>query len=158
MLSQMQRLCMEADGRYATDDELRFLPDYLRTYELRLQTYLQLQKLEAAIFQQAYTTALAKDPQAFRSGEQDLTSVCKRDTLHTLHYCATAMLLDDPQIFQERYLLWFQSIIRAVSQQSNASLIYTAMQTAVKQLMPPQQANLLIPLLAQAQQMMAEGL
>ncbi len=158
MLSQMQRLCMETDGRYATDEELRFLPDYLRTYELRLQTYLQLQKLEAAIFQQAYTTALAKDPQAFRSGEQDLTGVCKRDTLHTLHYCATAMLLDDPQIFQERYLLWFQSIIRAVSQQSNASLIYTAMQAAVKQLMPPQQANLLIPLLAQAQQMMAEGL
>jgi Phycobilisome protein len=158
MLSQMQRLCREADGRYATDDELRFLPDYLRTYELRLQTYLQLQKLEAAIFQQAYTTVLAKNPQAFRHGDQDLTGHCKRDTLHTLHYCATAMLLDDPDVFQERYLLWFQSIIRAVSQQSNASLMYAAMQEAVKQLMPPPQADLLLPLLAQAQQMMTEGL
>jgi hypothetical protein len=158
MLSQMQRLCMEVDGRYATDDELRFLPDYLRTYELRLQTYLQLQKSEAAIFQQAYSIALAKDPQAFRNGDQDLTSRCKRDAVNTLHYCAMAMLLDDADIFQERYLLWFQSIIRAVSQQRVSSLMYAAMQEAIQQILPTQQANLCLPLLAQAQQMMSEGL
>jgi hypothetical protein len=158
MLSQMQRLCMEVDGRYASDDELRFLPDYLRTYELRLQTYLQLQKLEATIFQEAYNAVLAKDPQAFRNGDQDLTSRCKRDTLHTLHYAATAMLMDDADIFQERYLIWFQSMMRAVSQQRAATLMYTALQDVIKAKLPAPQASLVLPLLAQAQQLMSEGL
>ncbi|NJN48761.1 MAG: phycobilisome protein, partial [Alkalinema sp. RL_2_19] len=43
MLSQMQRLTTATEGRYATDEELRFLPEYLRSYELRMQTYQQLQ-------------------------------------------------------------------------------------------------------------------
>ena len=47
MLSQMQNLSLEAEGRYATDEELKFIPEYLKTYEIRLQTYQKLQEIEA---------------------------------------------------------------------------------------------------------------
>jgi hypothetical protein len=159
MLSQMQRLCMEADGRYATDEELRFLPEYRRGYELRFQTYRQLQKLEAIIFQQACKNAIALEPQLFQgSNGEDLTSNCQRDVIYSLRHCAMAMLTDDPELLHERYLLWLQSMLRAVNHQHMASVMFTALQAAVRQHLPESQAALVLPLLVKSQQMMMEGL
>ena len=39
MFKQLTRLSIDADGRYATDDELKFLDDYLATVETRVSTY-----------------------------------------------------------------------------------------------------------------------
>jgi hypothetical protein len=158
MLSQMHRLSMEAEGRYATDGELRFLPDYLRTYELRMQTYQQLQKSEAAIFQQIYNIVLAKEPALFRNESQDFTAQCKRDTIQTLRYCAAAMLINDPDTLHERYALWLQTIVRAFNRQRSNDLIFTAMQTAIRQQLPAPQAELLLPLIQKMHQTLTEGM
>ena len=49
MLSQIQHLSQEIDGRYATDTELQFLTEIAQTFHLRAQTYQKLQAAEATL-------------------------------------------------------------------------------------------------------------
>ncbi|KAM3090051.1 phycobilisome protein [Phormidesmis sp. 146-35] len=147
MLSQMQRLSLEAEGRYATDEELSFLTDYVRSFELRVQTYQKLQGCEALIMQQVQAKMQAIDPALFRSGNDDITIKWKRDTLRVLRYSAVAMLVDDPETLRERFLFWFQTIMRAFGAQRSCNVTYTVMQEVVKQHLSPAQANVFLPIL-----------
>ncbi|NJR48982.1 MAG: phycobilisome protein [Leptolyngbyaceae cyanobacterium CSU_1_3] len=147
MLNQMQRLSLEAEGRYATDEELSFVTDYVRSFELRVQTYQRLQVCEATIMQQVQTKMRAIDPTLFRSGNEDITTKWKRDTLRVLRYSAAAMLLDDPDTLRERLLFWFQTIMRAFGAQRSCNVTYTIMQEVVKQHLTAEQASLFLPIL-----------
>ncbi|MFM2429421.1 MAG: hypothetical protein RLZZ511_634 [Cyanobacteriota bacterium] len=155
MLSQMQRLQTIAEGRYASDEELRFLPDYLRSYELRLQTYQQIQKSEAAILKQVFSDVVQQAPEIFPSDRAEQLKHCQQDVLHTLRYCAATLLTDDLDLMRERYVLWLQTVVRAFEKQESNQLIFTAMQKAVAQILPPVQAALLVPLLQEVQAMVA---
>lgn len=42
MLRQFSNLTVEADGRYATDNELEFLENYFDSYEVRLSAYVKI--------------------------------------------------------------------------------------------------------------------
>ncbi|NJM48119.1 MAG: phycobilisome protein [Alkalinema sp. RU_4_3] len=147
MLSQMQRLSAEAEGRYATDEELRFLAEYLSSYELRLQTYQKLQQMEAGLLQKAYEKLVAQEPGMFRSGATDLTTKWKRDTVRILRFSVTALLINDLDSHQEKMLLWFQSIARAVNVQKSCNLTYTALQEIIRPHLTEPQANLFLPIL-----------
>lgn len=147
MLSQLQRLSCETEGRYATDEELRFILDYLRTYSLRLQTYQTIQAMEVTIVQQVYTKMRAMDPTLFLSGEEDVSGKWKRDTIRVLRYSAIAMLLNDSDTLRERLLLWMQSIMKAFGAQQSCRVTYEVMQEVVKRTLPPEQASLLCPIL-----------
>lgn len=113
MLSQIHRLSQDTDGRFATDEELTFLLEYARSFELRVQTYQKLQASEALILQQVQAKMWAIDPTLFRRGSEDMTNKWKRDTLRTMRCCAIAMLIDDPESLRDRFLFWFQTIMRA---------------------------------------------
>ena len=154
MLSQIQRLTLETEGRYATDEELGFLADYTRSFNLRVQTYQKIQECEAAIVQQVQTKMRATDPTLFRSGNEDITAKWKRDTLRVLRYAAAAMLIDDPETLREQFLFWFQTIMRAFSAQRSCNVTYTVMQEVVKQHLIPQQANLFLPILEVTRRML----
>lgn len=147
MLSQIQRLSQTTEGRYATDEELRFLAEYARSFELRVQTYQKLQASEAAIVQQVLAKMRAIDPTLLRNGSEDITNKWKRDTLRVLRYSAVAMLLDDSETLRERFLFWFQTIMRAFNAQKSCGVTYTVMQDVVKQVLTPSEANLLLPIL-----------
>ncbi len=147
MLSQIQRLSQETEGRYATDEELRFLAEYARSYELRVQTYQKLQACEAAIVQQVQAKMRAIDPMLFRQGNEDLTNKWKRDTLRVLRYSAAAMLIDDPESLRERFLFWFQTVMRAFNAQKSCGVTYTVMQDVIKQVLTPNEASLILPIL-----------
>jgi len=147
MLSQLQRLSLVTDGRYATDAELQFVQDYVKSYALRVETYQALQTSEAAIVQQVYAKMMARNPALLRSGASDLTAKWKRDTMRVLRYSSVAMLLNDPDTFQEQFLLWFQTIMRAFSAQKSCDATYEAMQEVVKQTLTPIQASLVCPIL-----------
>jgi hypothetical protein len=157
MLSQMQRLQTIAEGRYASDEELRFLPDYLRGYELRLQTYQQIQKSEAAILKQVFSDLAQQAPTVFPSDRPDQLKRCQQDALHTLRYCAATLLTDDLDLMRERYVLWLQTVGRSFEKQESNHLILVAMQTAVAKILAPAQAALLVPLLQEVQAMVAPG-
>jgi hypothetical protein len=154
MLSQIQRLTLETEGRYATDEELGFLADYTRSFSLRVQTYQKIQECETTIVQQVQTKMRSTDPTLLRNGNEDITVKWKRDTLRVLRYAAAAMLIDDPETFRERFLFWFQTIMRAFGAQRSCNVTYTVMQEVVKQHLSPQQANLFLPTLEVTRRML----
>jgi Phycobilisome protein len=147
MLGQLQRFSFEIDGRYATDTELQFLTDYVQSFDLRVQTYQKLQAIESVVVQQVYTKMKAIDSNLFNSGNEDISAKWKRDTLRTLRYSATAMLVNDPDILRERFLLWFQTIMRAFSAQQSCDVTYKVMQEVIQQHLTPRQASLFCPIL-----------
>ncbi|MBD2083254.1 phycobilisome protein [Leptolyngbya sp. FACHB-17] len=147
MLSQIQRLTQETEGRYATDEELRFLIEYARSYELRVQTYQKLQACEAVIIQQVQAKMREIDPMLFRQGNEDLTNKWKRDTVRVLRYSAATMLIDDPESMRERFLFWFQTMMRAFNAQKSCGVTYTVMQDVIKQVLTVNEANLILPIL-----------
>jgi hypothetical protein len=147
MLSQMQRLSFNVEGRYATDEELRFIPEYLKTYELRLQTYQKLQEIEQLVIEQLLEKIQAQDPSILRSDTADLTSKWRRDTLLVWRYSVAAVLMDDADTLRDRLLLWFETIVRALNIQKACYRTYTGMQEVIKQHLTPQQCSLFLPIL-----------
>jgi CHAD domain-containing protein len=148
MLSQLERLSCEVDGRYANDAELQFLTDYVQSFNLRVQTYQKLQEIETVLVQQAYTKMRSLDPSIFVGpNREDLTRKCHFDMVIGLRAAAMAVLLNDPDALQERLLLWLQAIMRALGKERTCNVLYTALQETVKQNLPPAQANLVCPFL-----------
>jgi Phycobilisome protein len=147
MLSQLQKLSRDTEGRYATDEELQFLQNYLESYSLRLQTYQRLHELESTIMQQVYDQLRSQEPEMFRRNTEDLSAIWKRDTLRVLRYSAVALLLDDPETLRESLLYWMQSLMRAFKMQRNCQVTYEVMQKVVKESLTPPQAHLLCAVL-----------
>jgi hypothetical protein len=147
MLSQLERLRAEVDGRYATDLELQFMQDYVTSFSLRIQTYVRLQSLENTIVQQVYSQMRSLDPSLFLSSGEDVSGKWKRDTLRVLRYSAVALLLNDPDSLQERLLFWMQTIMRAFGAERSCAVTYEVMQTVTAQHLSGAQASLFLPIL-----------
>jgi Phycobilisome protein len=148
MLSQLERLSSEIDGRYASDAELQFLTDYSQSFKLRMQTYQKLQELEGTIINQVYAKMRSTDATTFvGANREDLTRKCHFDMVTGLRAAALAVLFNNPEALQERFLLWLQTIMRALGKEQTCNLLYTTLQEVIKQHLPPPQANLICPVL-----------
>lgn len=147
MLSQLEKLSLDTDGRYANDDELQFFADYIQLFGLRMQTYQTLQLVEAAIVKQAEEKIRLLDPSFFQSGHEDISAKWRRDTVRVLRYSAVAMLMNDPETLRRRFLLWFQTIMKAFGAQKSCNVTYEVVQDVVKQHLTPVQASLFCPIL-----------
>ena len=147
MLSQLERLSADVEGRYATDEELQFMADYLRSFNIRIATYVKIQAAEVEIVQQVYQKMRSQNPALFLSGQEDVSAKWKRDTIRVLRYSAVAMLLNDPDGLRERLLFWMQTIMRAFGAQRSCDVTYQVMQDVVKRHLTTIEANLLCPIL-----------
>lgn len=147
MLSQMQYLGQVVDGRYATDEELQFISDYLQSFDLRLSTYAKLQVAEATIVQQVQTKLRSLDPALLQSGSEDVTAKWRRDTIRVLRYSAIAMLLNDADWLRDRLLYWMQTVMKAFGAQRSCDITYRVMQDVVRQHLTPAEARLFCPIL-----------
>ncbi|HEY9641875.1 MAG TPA: hypothetical protein V6C57_15415 [Coleofasciculaceae cyanobacterium] len=147
MISQLKRLSLEVDGRYATDAELQFMTDYVQSFNLRLQSYQKLQELESTLIQQTYTKMRSLDPTLFMRGKDNVSDKWKRDTTFVLRYVAVTVLMNDPDTLREKLLLWLQTIIRAVGMVRPCNVTYEVLQDVVRQHLTPPQANLVCPIL-----------
>jgi hypothetical protein len=147
MLSQFKRLEQVVDGRYATDAELQFITDYVRSFQIRLQTYLKLQELELMLVQQTHSKIQLIAPNLLRYNNTDMSAKWKQDTIRVLRYTAVAVLLNDPDNLNERLLLWFRSIMRAFGTQPSCDMTYRILQKLISQHLPPEQAEIVIPIL-----------
>lgn len=147
MLSQFAELSCVVDGRYATDAELKFITDYVESYDLRIQTYLKLQELESILVQQAYRKMQAIDSTFFSFNQADISTKWKQDTIRVLRYVAVTVLTNDPGVLKERFLLWFRTIMRAFESQSSCDTTYRVLQALVKQHLTADQSNLVCPIL-----------
>lgn len=154
MLSQLTNLTQEADGRYATDAELMFLQNYLKTARLRFSAYQKLQAAETAIVQTLTTKLKAMDPSLLQVGNKDQTQKCQRDAVQFLRYIAQALLIDDPESLQEHFLSWLQTIIRGLKHERNARASYVLMEELIQQHLTAQEASLVSPLMESARSML----
>jgi hypothetical protein len=147
MLQQLTELCANTDGRYASDAELVFFQDYLQTARLRFSLYQKIQNVEAKLIQQVLTILQEKEPNILKIGGTDLTAKWQRDTVRVLRYAATALLIDDPEIFKERMLLWFQTIMKSFKAEQSCEATYDALQRVFREALTPEEAALFCPLL-----------
>lgn len=156
MLSELQTLIREVDGRYATDTELQFLQNYLQTARLRFSAYQKIQKAEKEIIQQVKQKLKASHPQLLRRGKVDFSAKWQRDTVRGLRFCAHALLVADEEGLKENFLLWFQSVMRSFKAQPSCDMTYKTMQDIVRQYLTPQEAEIFCPILAQARLLLGQ--
>jgi hypothetical protein len=147
MLLQLSKLCADADGRYASDSELIAIQTYLKTAKLRFSTYQKIQALEPRIIPEVLETLQRADPTLLKMGGRDVTPKWQRDTVRTLRYAATALLTDDPEIFRERMLLWFHSIMKSFGVEQSCEATYRTLQDVVCKTLTPEEIELFCPLL-----------
>lgn len=158
MLSQLESLRVHGDGRYATDAELKFLQQYLQTVRLRFALYQKIQRLEPQLVQEVLAQLQREDASLLTVGNKDLTAKWQRDTVRTLRHGATALLLNDPDLFKERMLLWFQTIMRSFRAERSCEATYRTMQAVVKRYLTPEEAGLFCPILEMSRSMFADSL
>ncbi|PSN20610.1 phycobilisome protein [filamentous cyanobacterium CCP5] len=145
MLNKLDTLTLSTDGRYATDVELQFFYTYLPTLYLRIRIYQKIQAAEKEIIQQVLKTLTATAPTLLWQNDVDLTAKWQRDTVRVLRYAALAVLTDDLELFQERLLLWFSTIMEAFGVRRNCKATYSIMQAVIKRHLTPQEAALFLP-------------
>ncbi|MEG4576153.1 phycobilisome protein [Microcoleus sp. N3A4] len=147
MLSQLARLSTEADGRYASAEELQFLKDYFHSLNHRISAYKKIQASETEIMQQVEAQMQSLDPNLFRRGAQDVTQKCRGDIVQVLRHSAAAMLIDDNERLRDRLLLWLQTILGAVQVRNTATVTYDVMKKVLKQYLTVEERNLFFPIL-----------
>lgn len=147
MLNQLARLSVEADGRYASSEELQFLKDYIQSLDLRVSAYRKIEAAQAEIVQQVETQILKTNPNIYYKGNRDLGETCRRDRFDVLRYSAAALLSNDLDHLRESFLLWYRTIIRAFGDVQAAEVTYKVMQEVLKKYLTPQEAALLSPIM-----------
>lgn len=147
MLSQLARLSTEADGRYASAEELQFLKDYFQSLNHRISAYKKIQGSETEIMRQVEAQMQSLDPNLFRRGTQDVTQKCRGDIVQVLRHSAAAMLIDDNERLRDRLLLWLQTILGAVQVRNTATVTYDVMKKVLKQYLTVEERNLFFPIL-----------
>lgn len=143
MLSQIQALLRETEGRYATDAELQFLEAYSKAFPDRLRAYQNLRKQERALIQQTYNQLRHEHPGLFPAGQPEAVRKWQRDTIWVLRASGVAMLLDDVDSLRDRLMLWFQTIMRAFGVQKTCFLTYATLKKLAPQLLGPEDGALL---------------
>ena len=147
MLKQLVRLNIEADGRYATDQELQFLEDYLQSVDKRISSYKKIRDAEKEIMEQTKAQLDSEHPNLFSRGSQDLSAIWQRDMDIVLRCSAAAMLLNDLDWLRESVLLWQRTIVNANKTRQISQLTYQVLLQIVKQFITEEEAELMMPAL-----------
>lgn len=156
MLRQLEKLSLEADGRYARAEELKFLKNYLAVAEQRISAYEKIRDAEEKILDQVEQQLRAKSPHIFRKGNQDYSAVCRRDRKHVLRLAAAAMLFADLEALREGFLLWYRTIIKAFRDEKVAQVTYQVLPQAVNQVLAGEEVPLMQPVMALTQSILGE--
>ena len=147
VFKQLSCLSTEAEGRYATPQELQFVREYRQTWELRLSTYNKIKDAETQIIDSVVQKSHQKDPKLFYMGSRDVTSLCKRDIQLVLRASALAMLTDDLERLRDNLLLWQKTVVKALDHQSYILIVYKIIPEVVREFLTEEEAELIIPAL-----------
>jgi hypothetical protein len=147
MLSKLQQLGINADGRYASDTELQFMDTYINSFDLRVEAYLRIKEVEKEIVETVLKKLRISYPKLLLLKGEDLQGKWKQDTLRVLRHSAMTVLLDDTELLRQQFLYWFQTIMQAFGAQEVCNITYLIMQDVVKNLLPKNVADLLCPIL-----------
>jgi hypothetical protein len=147
MFKQLTRLSIDADGRYATDDELKFLDDYLATVETRVSTYETIRENEEQIIYRWEAAKRGIKQDVFHMGDRDVSEICRRDMTNIFRCSATAILFNDLDRLREGLLIWYQTIVRAFKYDKYTNITYAVIQDTIKEFLKPEEVELMLPAL-----------
>lgn len=147
MLSQLKRLSLEADGRYATDAELAFLKSYGQTVRQRISGYEKIRDAEDTIMDAAEAQLMEIDSQVFHQGAQDFTDTCRRDRKNTLRHASAAMLFNDLDRLRDGLLLWQQTIVRAIKAEQPSTITWQEIPGVLREHLSAEEMDLMMPAL-----------
>jgi|JFJP01.1.fsa_nt_gi hypothetical protein len=147
MLSKLQQLGTESDGRYASDDELQFMDTYINSFDSRVEAYRRIKLSEQEIVESVFAKLQSSHPQVLVLKGEDRRVKWKQDTLRVLRHSAMTVLLDDPELLRQQFLYWFQTIMQAFGAQEACNVTYLVMQDVVRDILPKDIADLLCPIL-----------
>jgi hypothetical protein len=147
MLSKLKQLGTDADGRYASDDELEFMDTYINSFDVRVNAYRQIKAAEKEIVEAVLTKLQKSHPRLLAARGEDMQNKWKQDTFRVLRHSAMTVLLDDPELLRQQFLYWFQTIMQAFGAEEACNATYLIMQDVVRQLLPKDIAELLCPIL-----------
>lgn len=156
MLNQLDRLSLETEGRYATEQELQSLKNFFPTINARLSAYQKLRDAEAEIIAKLEVRMREKQPNIFKMGDKDVTQMYQRDTKMALRISLAAMLIDDLDRLRENLLFWYLTIIKAFQFQHIITLTYATMPEIVEQFLTPEEFAVVKPILILNQTVLAE--
>ncbi len=139
MLNQLEQLSIEAEGRYATEQELRLLKNYFPTINLRLSAYQKIRDAEDSIIQKLEARMREKQPNIFQLGAKDVSSMYQRDTKIVLKIALAAMLIDDLDRLRENILLWQRTIVKAFQVKHIAAMAHSTMPEIIEQFLTPEE-------------------
>lgn len=155
MLTQLARVSLDADGRFATAAELQFLHDYLESVDHRISAYEKIRDAEDQIMDQVEEKAVEKDARVFRKGTRDMIETCRRDRKHSLKSSAAAMLVSDLDRLRDSMLLWQRTIMAAFQDQQASHIVNQVMPKVMEQQLTPEEAKQMMPTLQLSQALLS---
>jgi hypothetical protein len=147
MLSKLQQLGIDADGRYASDQELQFMDQYISSFDSRVIAYGRIKEVEKEIVERVMSKLKTAHPSVLFPKGEDMQAKWKQDTLRVLRHSAMTVLLDDTELLCQQFLYWFKTIMKAFGAQEACNITYLVMQDVVRDLLPQSIADLLCPIL-----------
>lgn len=145
MLTQLARLSIETDGRYASDSELDFIEDYCETLETRISTYEKIRDAAVEIIPRMAVEKKKVDPTFFQLAGKDVTERCQSDLQRGLRYAATAVLFSDLDYLRENPLLWYRTIVHSFGFDRDIDATYEIFPTVVKDYLSDEEMALVSP-------------
>ncbi|MEO0375611.1 MAG: allophycocyanin [Cyanobacteria bacterium P01_A01_bin.17] len=155
MLTQLARVSLDADGRFATATELQFIKDYLESADHRISAYEKIRDAEEQIIDQIEEKALAKNARVFHKGTRDMVKTCRRDRKHLLKSSAAAMLVSDLDRLRDSMLLWQRTLINAFQDQQTSQIVSQVMPKVMEQQLTPEEAKQMTPALQLSQALLS---
>ncbi|MGD1918878.1 MAG: allophycocyanin [Pleurocapsa sp.] len=147
MLKQITKLTIEADGRYATDQELKFLKDYLDSVDLRISAYKKISEKSEQVLDLTKRKMDVKDSQLFVRGSKNLSSIWRRDVAIVLRCSVAAMLINDLDWLRDSLLLWHRTIVNANKTEHISEATYRVMPEVIKEYLTDEEMRLILPVL-----------
>ncbi len=156
MLTLIENVLDRADGSYITPDDLQSLDRTIANWQQRRQTYDLIQAKENTILEQVMRQIQISSPELSAKLSGDRINKCNHDMAVVLRYCATAMLLQDEELLKERLLYWMQNVMAALQKQRINDFLYKALLKSVRDNLPSDNANLILPYLTIAHQWLSQ--
>ncbi|MEB3828917.1 phycobilisome protein [Phormidium sp. CCY1219] len=150
MHPEISRLLEQAEERYLQANEIELFRRYAASLARRMETYELLREKEEPIFQPVADNLV----KAFPNENQETLERSLKHWLLIVRYCATAMLLSDPEFLQLRLQDWMKGLVETHNTQPIEEKIYQLLLASLKKHLSEKQLPLLLPFVDQAKKIL----
>jgi hypothetical protein len=109
--SELQALFKATESRHLTEQELAAYCRIVPEYAARADAAREVAKIEPAVVQAVVNDIFAVYP--YEKKHQLASGKCFRDISYVSAYATQAMLMNDPQWFADKLLIWLKTILQA---------------------------------------------